>query len=77
MSTTAKRTFRPSSRNATVERWLNKEVMPVYDAMKADSKRAIPVEKVFAAVREHHAANVACQKTPPAAFGGTLPFGEG
>jgi antitoxin ParD1/3/4 len=62
MSTTAMRTFRPSSRNATLERWLNKEVMPVYDAMKADSKRAIPVENDFTTIREHHAARMKAAK---------------
>jgi hypothetical protein len=36
--------------------------MPVYDAMKADPKRAIPVEKVFTAVREHHAARMKAAK---------------
>ena len=77
MSTMAKRTFRSPSRNAAVKRWLNEEVIPAYDAMKADPKRAIPIENVFTTVREHHAANVACHKTPPAAFGGTLPSGEG
>ena len=41
-------------RDAAVERWLREEVAPVYDAMKADPKRGIPAEKVFAAIRAHH-----------------------
>jgi antitoxin ParD1/3/4 len=45
-------------RDAAVERWLKEEVVPVYDAMKDDPKRGIPAEKVFAAVRAHHAARM-------------------
>jgi antitoxin ParD1/3/4 len=45
-------------RDAAVERWLREDVAPVYDAMKADPKRAVPIEKVFTAVREHHAARM-------------------
>jgi antitoxin ParD1/3/4 len=35
-------------RDDAVERWLNKEVAQVYDAMKADPKRGIVAEEVFA-----------------------------
>jgi antitoxin ParD1/3/4 len=49
-------------RDAAVERWLREDVAPAYDAMKADPKRAIPIEKVFAAVREHHAARMKAAK---------------
>jgi antitoxin ParD1/3/4 len=35
-------------RDAAMERWLNKEVAEAYHAMKADPKRGIPVEQVFA-----------------------------
>lgn len=42
-------------RDKAVERWLRDEVAPVYDAMKADPSRGIPVEDVFAAVRARHA----------------------
>jgi antitoxin ParD1/3/4 len=45
-------------RDAAVERWLNEEVVPVYDAMKANPKRGIPAEKVFATIRAHHDARV-------------------
>src|SRR3954447_8181977 len=49
-------------RDAAVERWLREDVAPAYDAMKADSKRAIPIKEVFAAVREHHAARMKAAK---------------
>jgi antitoxin ParD1/3/4 len=42
-------------RDASVEHWLRSEVAPVYDAMKADPKRGIPAEKVFAQLRARHA----------------------
>ena len=45
-------------RDAAVEHWLRTEVAPVYDAMKADPKRGIPAEKVFARLRARHAAKV-------------------
>jgi antitoxin ParD1/3/4 len=32
-------------RDAAVERWLKEEVVPVYDAMKAEPKRGIPAPK--------------------------------
>jgi hypothetical protein len=35
---------------------LKRLVVPVYDAMKADPKRAIPAKKVFATVRAQHKA---------------------
>jgi antitoxin ParD1/3/4 len=41
-------------RDAVIERWLREEVVPVYDAMKADPSRGIPAEKVFEAIRAHH-----------------------
>jgi Arc/MetJ-type ribon-helix-helix transcriptional regulator len=41
--------------NLDVERWLNEEVAPVYDRMKASPERAIPAENVFSAVRRRHA----------------------
>jgi antitoxin ParD1/3/4 len=45
-------------RDAAVERWLKDEVAPVYDAMKAEPDRAIPIAQAFAAVRAHHAARL-------------------
>ena len=41
-------------RDAAIERWLREEVAPVYDAMKADPGRGIPVQKAFADIRAHH-----------------------
>jgi antitoxin ParD1/3/4 len=38
-------------RDAAVERWLNKDVAEAYDAMKADLKRGISAEDVFAELR--------------------------
>jgi antitoxin ParD1/3/4 len=49
-------------RDAAVERWLREEVVPVYDAMKANPKRRIPATKAFAAVRAHHAARLKASK---------------
>lgn len=49
-------------RNAAVERWLRSEVGPVYDAMKADPKRAISAKNAFAAIRAHHAAKLKAAK---------------
>jgi antitoxin ParD1/3/4 len=45
-------------RDAAVERWLNEEVGPAYDAIKKDPTRGIPAEKAFAAIRAHHAKRV-------------------
>jgi antitoxin ParD1/3/4 len=42
-------------RDAAVERWLREEVIPVYDAMKADPARGIPAEQVMASLRKRHA----------------------
>jgi antitoxin ParD1/3/4 len=43
-------------RDAAIGRWLSSDVGPVYDAMKANPKRAISAKQAFAAVRAHHAA---------------------
>ena len=42
-------------RDATVERWLRDEVIPVYDAMQADPGRGISAAEVKAALHAHHA----------------------
>jgi antitoxin ParD1/3/4 len=42
-------------RDAAVERWLREQVLSVHDAMQTDPNRAIPAERVFAAVRARHA----------------------
>jgi len=49
-------------RDAIVESWLMSEVGPVYDAMKADPKRAISAKKAFAAVRARHAEKLKASK---------------
>jgi antitoxin ParD1/3/4 len=49
-------------RDAAVERWLRSDVTTVYDAMKADPKRAVPMKQAFAAVRAHHAAKLKASK---------------
>jgi len=41
-------------RDASIEHWLRSEVVPVYDSMKADPKRGIPAETVFAELRARH-----------------------
>ena len=42
-------------RDAAVERWLREAVAPTYDAMQADSSRAIPAGRVLQNLRAHHA----------------------
>jgi antitoxin ParD1/3/4 len=42
-------------RDAAVERWLRDEVVPVYDAMHADPRRALSAEDVFDMIRTRHA----------------------
>lgn len=42
-------------RDTAVEKWLLKEVAPVYDAMKADPTQGMSVQSAFDQVREHHA----------------------
>jgi antitoxin ParD1/3/4 len=49
-------------RDAAVERWLREEVVPAYDAMKADPTRGIPAEKVFATIRARHAARMKAKR---------------
>ena len=45
-------------RDAAVERWLRSDVVAVFDAMKANPKRAVPMKQAFAAVRARHAAKL-------------------
>ena len=42
-------------RDAVVERWLREEVVPVYDAMRADPARGLSARRVKEAMRAHHA----------------------
>ena len=52
-------------RDATIEQWLRDEVAPAYDAMQADPSSAIPMEDVFAALRAHHAEQMAEKPREP------------
>jgi antitoxin ParD1/3/4 len=45
-------------RDAAVERWLNNEVAPAYDAMKTDPSRGVSAKEAFADVRARHAARL-------------------
>lgn len=38
-------------RDAAFERWLRNEVVPIYDAMKANPERGVPARSAFAEVR--------------------------
>ena len=44
-------------RDAAVETWLRKEVVPVYDAMKSDPSRGVDADSILAEVRGHDAAS--------------------
>jgi len=46
-------------RDAAVDRWLQEEVIPAYDAIKADPSRGIEAQKVFDDLRAHHAVRLA------------------
>jgi len=43
------------ARDRAVEKWIRDEVVPAYDAMKADPSRGIPIEDVRARLGEKHA----------------------
>ena len=43
-------------RDAAVERWLHEEVVPVYDAMKANPERKLSAKSVFSEARTRYAA---------------------
>jgi antitoxin ParD1/3/4 len=38
-----------------MEEWLHREVVPAYDALKADPTRAVPTERVRTALAAEHA----------------------
>lgn len=42
------------ARDRAVERWLQKQVAPAYDALKADPSRAVSVNDVRAALAAEH-----------------------
>jgi antitoxin ParD1/3/4 len=41
-------------RETSVERWLQEEVVPVYDAMQREPDRAVSGDEVLAAISAHH-----------------------
>ena len=43
-------------REAAVDRWLKREVVPVFDAMRDDPGRAVPLDTAMDAVRARHEA---------------------
>jgi len=43
------------ARDRLLEKWIRDEVVPAYDAMKADPSRGIPIEDVRARLAERHA----------------------
>jgi len=43
------------ARDRALEKWIRDEVVPAYDAMKADPSRGIPIEEVRARLAEKHA----------------------
>ena len=49
-------------REAAIDRWLQDEVVPVYDAMERDPHRAISGREVTAALDAHHAERLKSSK---------------
>jgi antitoxin ParD1/3/4 len=49
-------------REAAIDRWLQDEVVPVYDAMQRDPDRAISGREVTAALDFHHAERLKSSK---------------
>jgi len=52
-------------RDATVERWLREEVVPVYDAMQSDPARGVSAADMLFAIRARHAGRVKTAKRGP------------
>ena len=46
----------PDPHDAAVERWLQDEVAPVYDAMKENPERKLSAKSVFSEVRARYTA---------------------
>jgi putative addiction module CopG family antidote len=44
------------ARDAAMDKWLREEIVPAYDAHKADPSRALPLDEAMARVRERIAA---------------------
>jgi antitoxin ParD1/3/4 len=49
-------------REAAIDRWLQDEVLPVYDAMQRDPDRAISGREMTAALDSHHAGRLKSSK---------------
>lgn len=49
-------------REAVVDQWLQREVVPVYDAMEADPARGLSADEVTAAIRARHAKRLKTKK---------------
>lgn len=45
-------------RDDAIERWLREEVVPTYDAMKADPSRAIPLADAFEEIQRRREARL-------------------
>ncbi len=45
-------------REAAVDRWLERDVVPVYDAMRDDPARSVPLETAMDTLRRRHAARL-------------------
>jgi antitoxin ParD1/3/4 len=52
------RTTQLLRRDRAVDKWLLEQVVPAYDALKADSSRAMAVEKIRARLAEEHKAAI-------------------
>jgi antitoxin ParD1/3/4 len=53
-------------RDAAFERWLHEEVVPAYDATKADPSSRIPAKTVFAEARARHSGRHEANPSVPA-----------
>lgn len=47
------------ARDRAVDKWLLEQVVPAYDALKADSTRAVSADRVRARLAEEHKAAIA------------------
>jgi antitoxin ParD1/3/4 len=50
---------------AAVDRWLERDVVPIYDAMRDDPARAVPLEAAMDTLRTRHAARVEEEQDDP------------
>jgi antitoxin ParD1/3/4 len=52
-------------REASIERWLREEVVPVYDAMQRDPNRAVSGAELIGAIETRHAKRLKSRKREP------------